>query len=55
METIEVLVNQTPIPQVDPGTRAALWSYDASANAVVFTPGATPDTGAIIDVRYTGC
>jgi hypothetical protein len=43
-DTLEVRVNGVP---VETG-----WTYDASANAVVFDSGKAPDVGATVDITY---
>jgi hypothetical protein len=49
--TLVVAVDGAVVPAVD-AQGAPRWSYDAGANAVVFTPYATPEPGAQIRIEY---
>ncbi len=51
VDTVVVAVDGASVPPVD-AQGAQRWSYDAGANAVVFTPYATPEPGAQIRVQY---
>lgn len=52
ISTVHVFIDGAEIPPVAPGGTIN-WTYDYSTNSINFTPFATPEPGAEIDVDYT--
>lgn len=52
ISTIQVFVDDQPVPNVEPSSGRTTWNYDFSTNSVQFSPRAVPGLEARIRIEY---